>query len=575
MTEKAWLTDTEPGTRYPLYTRLNASDVLPDPVTPLGCDLAWNTHILAGWASGYVELGAFKADELFSGPSAVAGIFFGHLYVNLSTSRVSGIRHGLGWEAMDAAFFAGDVPAPPHESMPSDVNEELSAKIAARRAWAMTTDTFPELEEDRWMADRVRSERPDLSVMSAAALVARARSMMPIERLMWRGETIAGNQSAVGPGVLAQLLAAADPTLVIRVIGSAGDVDSAAPAYALWDLSRAIRSDASLAAAFEQGVDGLGERLDAHPTFGKALAGFLRDFGYRGPSEWDLGSPTWETKPELVLGLLDRMRLLDNAAAPTIRAAKQDEGTASAVAEAIAILGDDDEAVATLHAAIGSARRFGAWRERGKTNCIKVMHEARMPIYELGRRLVEAGHLAHPYQVFMALDAELDTLVLNPASLLEPLAAREAEWRKLFDIKLPTFIDSRLPLPTLASLHRLSETAVPRATVGEVLQGGPASAGIARGRARIVADPSGARDLEPGEILVAPHTDPSWTPLFLVSAGVVVDVGAMSSHAMIVSRELGIPCAAGVPHASRRIPDGALIEVDGSAGRVTVLELPA
>ena len=74
------------------------------------------------------------------------------------------------------------------------------------------------------------------------------------------------------------------------------------------------------------------------------------------------------------------------------------------------------------------------------------------------------------------------------------------------------------------------------------------------------------RDLQPGEILVAPQTDPSWTPLFMVSSGVVVDVGAMGSHAMIISRELGIPCAAGVTDATRRITTGATVEVDGSTG---------
>jgi pyruvate,water dikinase len=107
---------------------------------------------------------------------------------------------------------------------------------------------------------------------------------------------------------------------------------------------------------------------------------------------------------------------------------------------------------------------------------------------------------------------------------------------------------------------------------GEVLVGAPASAGVARGRARVIHDLSEIADFEPGEILVAPQTDPSWTPLFMVSAGVVVDVGAMGSHAMIVSRELGIPCAAGVPNATRRIPTGTLLEVDGSSGKVTVLE---
>ena len=89
----------------------------------------------------------------------------------------------------------------------------------------------------------------------------------------------------------------------------------------------------------------------------------------------------------------------------------------------------------------------------------------------------------------------------------------------------------------------------------------------------MISDIAQIAEFEPGEILVAPQTDPSWTPLFMASAGVVVDTGAMGSHAMIVSRELGIPCAAGVQGATRRIPTGALLEVDGSTGTVTVLEV--
>jgi pyruvate,water dikinase len=87
-------------------------------------------------------------------------------------------------------------------------------------------------------------------------------------------------------------------------------------------------------------------------------------------------------------------------------------------------------------------------------------------------------------------------------------------------------------------------------------------------------DPYDPAGLEPGDILVAPLTDPSWTPLFVPAAGVVVNVGAPQSHAMIVSRELGIPCVPSVTDATRRIPDGALIEVNGDLGQVTVLELP-
>ena len=73
---------------------------------------------------------------------------------------------------------------------------------------------------------------------------------------------------------------------------------------------------------------------------------------------------------------------------------------------------------------------------------------------------------------------------------------------------------------------------------------------------------------------MAATTDPSWTPLFLAAGGVVVNVGAVASHAAIVSRELGVPCVLSVVDATRRIPDGATVEVDGSTGHVTIVALP-
>ena len=97
------------------------------------------------------------------------------------------------------------------------------------------------------------------------------------------------------------------------------------------------------------------------------------------------------------------------------------------------------------------------------------------------------------------------------------------------------------------------------------------SSGVGRGRARIVTDPADPRGIEPGEILVAPLTDPAWTPLFLAAAAVVVDVGALQSHAAIVARELGIPAVVSVEGASQHLVDGDEVEVDGDRGTVTVL----
>jgi len=77
--------------------------------------------------------------------------------------------------------------------------------------------------------------------------------------------------------------------------------------------------------------------------------------------------------------------------------------------------------------------------------------------------------------------------------------------------------------------------------------------------------------LEPGEILVAPLTDPAWTPLLMTAGAVVVNVGGQISHAVIVSRELGLPCVVAATDATKRIPDGAEIEVNGDTGQVTLV----
>lgn len=579
MTDPHWIIDTVPSTRYPVYTRLNANDVMPDPITPLGASLVWIPEVLPAWAVGNVRLRYFTPAEMSPDPyPPVAGFFYGYLYVDQTYVRITGIRAGIGADAIDAAFFAHPNP-PRHVPSPTDMNEELAANVAERVGWTLTTTSFPELEEERELAERVRAERPDLHTVSDEMLITLARRAAPLQRIMWgRGYVIASNQAAMGPGIITSLVGAADPTLTVRLIGHAGDVDSALPSFALWDLSRAVRADARLMAAFDKGEEGqteqtLLDRLRAdHPEFATRFDIFVREFGYRGPSEWDIGVHTWETKPELPLALIGRLRHLDDDASPGLRREQRADDAAAALQEALQILGPNEEAVQTLHLAIASARRFGAWRERGKSSAVKVIHEVRAPLFELGRRLTARGELDHPQQVFMALEPELDLLATHAADIADTLRERERQWRQLFEIEPPTFVVAGEPMTPVADVPRKGGHQVTTVRPGDVLTGAPASAGVARGRARVVTDTAQIAAFEPGEILVAPQTDPSWTPLFMVAAGVVVDVGAMGSHAMIVSRELGIPCAAGVGDATKRIPDGTLLEVDGSSGKVTVLE---
>jgi phosphohistidine swiveling domain-containing protein len=213
-----------------------------------------------------------------------------------------------------------------------------------------------------------------------------------------------------------------------------------------------------------------------------------------------------------------------------------------------------------------------------------LVHEQRLAALELARRGVAAGVIERPEQIFMLLADELDDYVAalgeaeavgagtGPESKLGAvLADREERYLALFDYE-PPFVIAGTP-PPLVEWVRRSEAA-PAATlgVGEAIQGVGGCPGVARGRARVVLDPSDPSALGPGDVLVAPITDPSWTPLFLPAAAVVVEVGSPFSHAAIVSRELGIPCVVSAGGATQRIPDGALVEVDGAAGTVTVVE---
>ena len=131
----------------------------------------------------------------------------------------------------------------------------------------------------------------------------------------------------------------------------------------------------------------------------------------------------------------------------------------------------------------------------------------------------------------------------------------------------PFWFESPLPPPDTWALRDEGEQPDPRA---RTIVGMGVCSGVATGTARIVLHPDAPGDLGPGDILVAPITDPAWTPLFLAAAGVVVDVGAQQSHAAIVSRELGIPAVVSATGASATIPDGTRVTVDGTRGVVTI-----
>ena len=146
------------------------------------------------------------------------------------------------------------------------------------------------------------------------------------------------------------------------------------------------------------------------------------------------------------------------------------------------------------------------------------------------------------------------------STLLGLSAARRAEYRRERGRR-------RIPR-ILLSDGTDAEAAYASPAAEGAIKGTPASPGIARGVARVILSPAGAT-LEPGDVLVAPSTDPGWTPLFLTASALVMEMGGMMSHGAVVAREYGIPAVVGVPDATERIATGTNVTVDGSAGTVT------
>jgi pyruvate,water dikinase len=545
-----WFIDTPASRRFPVYTRSNANDVLPNPVSPMGATVTFVPGVCEGFRTGFVHNRATTMEELtFEGLNPMTGVFAGYFYVNASVVRVFGVRSGAGAAAIDAAFFGSRPDTPPYVPHPDDESEEATARIGEQVGWVLSTTEFPHLDESKRMADALRVQRPDLTTLTDAQLVDRVRQMIPLLVEFFDDHVITSSNTAIGPTILGQLV----PDLMMRLVSGSGDVDSAAPSHAMWALSRLPKDSPEYAAGFEQ---------------------FLRDFGARGPDEWDVIADVWETKPSLPTGLIDAMRKADDSASPAARLAAVIADRKAADAEAHARLDGNEEALGMLHAAQGSALRFLAWRERSKTNCVKAVNEQRVALLELGRRHAATGALHDAKQVFMLTNEELDAFVADPSAWRATLDEREATWRHLWSLEPWYFVEGGKPVPEIEDLApKVSEATTVGS--GEVLVGSPGCPGVARGRARVLLSSDEADTMEFGDILVAPNTDPSWTPLFVPAAGVVVDVGAMNSHAIIVSRELGIPCAVMVVDATKRIPDGATIEVNGDTGVVTVIALPS
>jgi phosphohistidine swiveling domain-containing protein len=540
-----WITDRAPSKRWPHYTRANAGEVLSVSASPLSQQFCWENGILLGWRDGYVRGGNYTLDEFTDGEPEVCGFFAGYFYINLANVRMQAVRSPLlTVEQLDLAFFGDHPEVPPYEAHPLDERPEMAEGVLAHLGWVMSNTSIPEVDAEKVMTIALRQARPDLSTLSDAGLLTRARMFQPLLRKLFDSHTPPSSDSAIAPGILGAVCAAlGEPETAMKLIAGIGDVDSAEPSYRMWDLSRTVNASAELTKVFNAGVAGLLGRLqDSNNADAKKFvadfAQFIVEFGSRGPNEWEISADTWETKPEYALAVIDRIRLQSDAESPKIRNARKAEerkALTEDIRAKVKPLGE--ELAGQLEGALIASSQM-AIRERTKTNIIRALHEVRMAFRELGRRRAAEGTLKDPHHVFALLDSELDQFLFEGASMKDTLAARHAQWQELQLLEPPFFIKNGI-VPPLSEYKKKGLSSAVKAAVGDVVQGVPGCTGQYVGRARVILDPTEPGDLEPGDVLIAPNTDPAWTPLFMSCGAVVVNVGAAISHAIIVSRELG------------------------------------
>jgi pyruvate,water dikinase len=187
-------------------------------------------------------------------------------------------------------------------------------------------------------------------------------------------------------------------------------------------------------------------------------------------------------------------------------------------------------------------------------------------LLQSGAELVEAGKLSRAEDIFFLQLNELKALAAGylidwPALVAERRALYAREQRR-----------HQIPRVLLSDGRAFYDGIKEPSEVGAgVLVGSPVSPGVVEGVVHVVFDPHHAQ-LTPGEILVCPGTDPSWTPLFLAAGGLVMEVGGLMTHGSVVAREYGIPAVVGVHEATSRLQTGQRVRVDGSRGQITRLD---
>ncbi|MFV0373411.1 PEP/pyruvate-binding domain-containing protein [Microbacterium sp.] len=320
-------------------------------------------------------------------------------------------------------------------------------------------------------------------------------------------------------------------------------------------IAAAIRADADLAGrAAECDGDELWALVrDGAPRIRAQVEAFLDEFGHRETTSILLGKdPTWGDEPGTMMALV-AVLLGDE---PDPRPARFETALATLLAHPVV------RALRLQPTARRLADRASTGvlvREDSHFELTRTMPPVRHALIEAGRRLAEAGAIDDPEDAWFLTYGELRSMTGPDDTRVDVRAAA---------LRRRAAYAERASAPLIAP-----STLYPNRRAGDaVVAGTPGGGGRAQGPVRVIHDVTEFARLQPGEVLVCPATNPSWTPLFARAAAVVVDNGGVASHAAIVAREYGLPAVMGTGDGTRVLTDGDLVRVDGDLGTVTAAD---
>jgi rifampicin phosphotransferase len=328
---------------------------------------------------------------------------------------------------------------------------------------------------------------------------------------------------------------------------------------ALADLGDRVRPHAALAESLARaGLAGAAGHPEAKP-FLEGFRAFQARYGMRGAGEIDLSRPRWRDEPRMLLSVILGGLTGGEAGAHRRRHAAM---AADAEAGIDRIVRETPWWRRVVVRRLLRVMRAGlGLREHPKYLIVHVLERAREVATATGKALAARGVLARADDVWFLTWDELVAASDGPSALRATVAARREAFAHDQKRQPPLVVASDGEIPRASARADLPPNAI---------GGVGASAGVVEGPARVVLDPA-SEVLRAGEVLVAPFTDPGWTPLFTHAAGLATEVGGMMTHGSVIAREMGIPAVVGAGGVTTRIRTGDIVRVDGDRGYVEIV----